>query len=300
MDNNYEQIVAGMTGAQFIDAINGNSNISKLQFESLIATIATLVIGNNIKQIKVNDGVFQYTTDGTNWSGVDNNVWGSITGTLTNQTDLKNALDAKASKTELNAVNASVNTLSTNVTGLSTTVSANTQSISANATAIGQLQSKQAKQVSSDTILSIRIGSSGFLQYSLNGTTWINVQSIADIDWGAIGGEISNQQDLQEALNSKANVSSLNSHINNKENPHEVTKEQVGLGNVDNTSDIDKPISTATQEALDTINTSITNLINGKIQVTEDIKGFEYLTLQEYNALKDEGALSETTIYFVK
>ena len=35
-------------------------------------------------------------------------------------------------------------------------------------------------------------------------------------------------------------------------NPHNVTKAQVGLGNVDNTSDLNKPISTATQTALDT------------------------------------------------
>lgn len=43
----------------------------------------------------------------------------------------------------------------------------------------------------------------------------------------------------------------LETHINNKTNPHEVTKAQVGLGNVDNTADADKPISTATQTALD-------------------------------------------------
>lgn len=42
----------------------------------------------------------------------------------------------------------------------------------------------------------------------------------------------------------------LETHINNKSNPHEVTKAQVGLGNVDNTADTDKPISTATQNAL--------------------------------------------------
>ena len=42
----------------------------------------------------------------------------------------------------------------------------------------------------------------------------------------------------------------LETHINNKSNPHEVTKDQVGLGNVDNTSDANKPISTATQNAL--------------------------------------------------
>lgn len=42
----------------------------------------------------------------------------------------------------------------------------------------------------------------------------------------------------------------LETHINNKSNPHKVTKVQVGLGNVDNTSDANKPISTATQNAL--------------------------------------------------
>ena len=40
----------------------------------------------------------------------------------------------------------------------------------------------------------------------------------------------------------------LDTHINNKNNPHSVTKTQIGLSNVDNTSDIDKPISTAVQE----------------------------------------------------
>ncbi len=40
------------------------------------------------------------------------------------------------------------------------------------------------------------------------------------------------------------------SHKSNTDNPHSVTKSQVGLGNVDNTSDADKPISTAMQTAL--------------------------------------------------
>ena len=39
-------------------------------------------------------------------------------------------------------------------------------------------------------------------------------------------------------------------HIARVDNPHNVTKTQVGLGNVDNTSDANKPISTATQNAL--------------------------------------------------
>ena len=56
---------------------------------------------------------------------------------------------------------------------------------------------------------------------------------------------------INTALNTKANQSDLTSHTGNTSNPHNVTKAQVGLGNVDNTSDLSKPISTATQTALD-------------------------------------------------
>ena len=47
-----------------------------------------------------------------------------------------------------------------------------------------------------------------------------------------------------------ANLSTLTSHTSNTSNPHSVTKAQVGLGNADNTSDANKPVSTATQTAL--------------------------------------------------
>lgn len=42
----------------------------------------------------------------------------------------------------------------------------------------------------------------------------------------------------------------VNQHIANKSNPHEVTKAQVGLGNADNTSDANKPVSTAQASAI--------------------------------------------------
>lgn len=50
----------------------------------------------------------------------------------------------------------------------------------------------------------------------------------------------------------------LDAHINNRTNPHRVTKKQIGLDQVDNTSDANKPISTATQTAL-----------NGKFSATD-------------------------------
>lgn len=55
--------------------------------------------------------------------------------------------------------------------------------------------------------------------------------------------------------------SNLTTHITNKQNPHSVTKAQVGLGNVDNTSDADKPVSTAVQAELDKkTNSAITDI----------------------------------------
>ena len=60
---------------------------------------------------------------------------------------------------------------------------------------------------------------------------------------------------VDEAVgNTDTNLTALetkvNQHIANKSNPHAVTKTQVGLGNVNNTSDADKPVSTAQATAI--------------------------------------------------
>jgi len=77
-----------------------------------------------------------------------------------------------------------------------------------------------------------------------NNTKIMTAQERADIALNSQKIGITQEQadDIEEA----------NSHIINTSNPHFVTKAQVGLGNVDNTSDMDKPISTAVQTALDT------------------------------------------------
>ena len=54
-----------------------------------------------------------------------------------------------------------------------------------------------------------------------------------------------------EGSKGKATTDKLNAHVANTDNPHEVTKEQVGLGNVENLAPADLPVSTATQTALD-------------------------------------------------
>jgi hypothetical protein len=64
----------------------------------------------------------------------------------------------------------------------------------------------------------------------------------------------------------KSTTDSLNNHIKDTNNPHNVTKSQIGLGNVDNTSDVNKPVSTLQQAALD----KKVDKVTGKQLSTED------------------------------
>jgi len=88
---------------------------------------------------------------------------------------------------------------------------------------------------------------------------------VVGVDWGSITGTLSNQTDLQDALNLKLasgdNVSSLLNDagyitsnavdsVNGLTGVVVLGKTEIGLGNVDNTSDVNKPVSTATQTAL--------------------------------------------------
>lgn len=62
---------------------------------------------------------------------------------------------------------------------------------------------------------------------------------------GLISDEAATRAQADTTVNAK-----VDSHIGNKSNPHEVTKAQVGLDNVNNTSDADKPVSTAQATAI--------------------------------------------------
>lgn len=69
-----------------------------------------------------------------------------------------------------------------------------------------------------------------------------------------------------------AKAADLTSHKNTT-NPHNISKGTVGLGNVDNTSDANKPVSTATQTALNAkISTSQKGVANGVATLGSDGK----------------------------
>lgn len=77
-------------------------------------------------------------------------------------------------------------------------------------------------------------------EYTLNNSSF-TAEEMAAIDSGITS---------QDVTNLRVDHTTLGTHVDNTGNPHKVTKSQVGLGKVDNTSDADKPVSTAQQNAL--------------------------------------------------
>lgn len=105
----------------------------------------------------------------------------------------------------------------------------------------------------------------------------------------AAGNLISAEQTRAEKAESDLS-DALTAHKNDTENPHRVTKAQVGLENVDNTSDTDKPISTATQEALNTKLNILGGTVAGNLTVEGDltITGTEVVNNIENLNVKDQ------------
>lgn len=126
--------------------------------------------------------------------------------------------------------------------------------------------------------------------YQWNGAAYIEVSQQDAVNWGSIGGDIINQTDLQLALAGKVDVEagkglSTNDYTTAEKNKLAgieagaqvndvdsvngyigavvLSKSDVGLSNVDNTSDLNKPISTATQNALDAKQDDITLTTTG-------------------------------------
>lgn len=104
-------------------------------------------------------------------------------------------------------------------------------------------------------------------------------QPIVDVTFSAIS-EIDRVIDELNAIM----TGNYDAHIADKNNPHAVTKAQVGLGNCNNTADADKPVSTPQRTALNThntatdahndIRTAITNGLATKVGYTDVIDGF--------------------------
>jgi len=108
-----------------------------------------------------------------------------------------------------------------------------------------QIDGKQATLVNQTNIKSVN-------GETLLGSGDLTVSSSAA--WGGITGTLSSQTDLQTALDLKEDViaaGTTSEYYRGDKSFVALDKTAVGLPNVDNTSDANKPVSTATQTALD-------------------------------------------------
>lgn len=180
----------------------------------------TITTPSNGQVLKYNGSAWINDTDASGGTP----AWGDITGTIADQTDLQAELDDK----------------------VSTASNVGTPPEPLNSASV-------FKQKTGDDL--------EFHKLSSDNTTGIVISNDGDSNTVVFGIEPSqlapniSHNDIQDVGTNTHDQ--IDSHIANTSNPHSVTKSQLGLGNVDNTSDANKPVSTA-QAAADALKVSKT------------------------------------------
>ena len=111
-------------------------------------------------------------------------------------------------------------------------------------TTLPSASAKQAGTISADMFNKLNSGLNGDITNALN-----EAKAYTDAAKTALNKLISDESSARRAADTTI-TNNLNAHINNKSNPHGVTKAQVGLGNVQNLAPANMPVSTAQATAI--------------------------------------------------
>ena len=273
VDKSYVDNLVSTSSATFRGTLNivTDLKLSKTATNDEIATAlvsyfsGTTITNNDYCYVAIPDDIttdlydsykrFKYCTEHSKWEyeySIDNPVfseseWNAIRSGITSDWMTQKSNSISTNTQNISNINAKIPTEATSGNQL-----ADKSWVTNNAGKVNTISVNSGTKVSPDTNKNINITiTKGIIDLgnvvntgdsatpTQNGTTKFTT-----------GGAYTLQQSLQTSINTKANSSDLTSHTSDTSNPHQVTKEQVGLGNVDNTSDINKPISTATQTAL--------------------------------------------------
>jgi hypothetical protein len=202
----------------------------------LASTFSALPItGDTTTLYVINDTSLMYRWSGSAYTQINSSAvvaWGQITGTLSGQTDLQNALNAKAPLTSP-TFTGTVSGITKSMVGLSNVD--NTSDVNKPVSTATQNALDLKAPIASPTFT----GTVSGVTKAMVGLG--NVDNTSDVNK-----PISSA--TQTSLDTKAPIASptFTGTVSG------ITKAMVGLGNVDNTSDVNKPISSATQTALDT------------------------------------------------
>ena len=307
----YTYLFIGMSGDRFVDGMNKNLESTDLKISQIDSALNVRIVSNQIKEIKVEDGKTFYTLDDESveertWYSLQGE-WGKIQGDITRQLDLQQALGEKVNNSDFIILQNVVTQNSQNISTLRSDVNILANSLAAIDSQVNgaggilirldNAETSLARKISSDQVIEIRTTDGLSLEFTTDGTTWKPVSTAGLVEWGDIIGDIANQADLLLLFDNMNDAfeeleHNVNLHIENQNNPHNVTKQQLGLENVDNTSDIDKPLSTAQKEYIDeevgTLDTRVTTLETGfnnlKI-VNIDSTAYEALETKDANTL---------------
>lgn len=181
-----------------------------------VGTTTTLPAGSSATVVNVGtdqNAILNFgIPKGADGTGADP-AWGNITGALSNQTDLQTALNAKANTADLGDL-ASKDTAdyTTDITNKPT---------------LGALAAKDTADYATDvtnkptlgTMASVNDASSDDKTYGRKNGSWVEVTGGGGGGgtWGSITGTLSDQTDLQDALDSKADSEALASEFDETE-----------------------------------------------------------------------------------
>ena len=277
--------------------------------QSSVESINTNItsIEGNIDTVEGSVSTLQQTVNGHTTDITD--LKSKVQKNTTNITSLQG--NVSTLQGDLDTVEEDVSTLQTSVSGLQSSVSTNTQNIATNTQSIESIQEAMAstqhfrgyyQTIAEITKLEGHTGDFAYcaedeFKYVYNGEQWVKTDeavpdqtvektTILPLMNGTATIGTDNRyapgNHIHPTDTTRASVEALEAHTTNTSNPHNVTKTQIGLGNVDNTSDLNKPISTATQSALN----NKVDKVTGKGLSTEDYTTAEkekLATLNNYN-----------------
>ena len=207
----------GTTGQFLVKATNTDFDTQWITSTTYVAKLDDI---GDVNTPTPSDGdVLKYDAATGTWVNAisTGTVWGSITGTLSNQTDLQNALNAKVDQTTLDAhttdstihfTQAQISITESQISDLQNYALVGHTHVMADitdATWISDISGQTLTTLSDVNAVSPADGQ--VLTWSATNGVWAPANVLSSVAWGDITGTLSNQIDLQSALDGKASLS---------------------------------------------------------------------------------------------
>lgn len=264
------------TGKQTEIAFNQNFALAKRLFDELISIASMSVVSEQVTQVKLDTSTRPYliyysidpiTDPNPTWIPAANTSFSSIIGVPTDNIALKTLLDSKGSATDVEILKTQMSGATSDIIALQNQQEINTTNIATNTSSITDIQATLLDTVRTqhgDTLYIRYVQQTNTLEYSLDGVTYTDISALGT-DFGSITGNVTDNATLVNYISNQiaiaiadatatyALAADLQAHVTNVNNPHGITKAQIGLGDVENYSLATMPIPASVQQALNDI-----------------------------------------------